>query len=95
MVALVNVLNTNATMKYIDVGASRFSCYHFYDYYHGYTQGLKCSSFWVMACFLLRDYNILPKKELHWSLWAMTTFVSTGAGWAFKQLHTHPSRRVV
>ena len=33
------------------------------------TQGLQCSSFLVMACFLLRDYNILPKKELHSSPW--------------------------
>ena len=32
-----------------------------------YTQGLKCSSFLVMTCFLLRDSNMLPKKELHLS----------------------------
>ena len=33
------------------------------------TQRLQCSSFLVMTYFPLRDYNILPKKELHWSLW--------------------------
>ena len=32
-------------------------------------QRLQCSSFLVLACFLLRDFNILPKKELHSSLW--------------------------
>ena len=26
-----------------------------------------------MAHFLLRDYNILPKQELHWSLWVEAT----------------------
>ena len=25
--------------------------------------------FLVMTCFLLCDYKILPKKELHWSPW--------------------------
>ena len=25
-----------------------------------------------MTCFLLTDYDILPKKELHWSLWVNT-----------------------
>ena len=29
------------------------------------TQGLQCSSFLVCYIFLVRDYNILPKKELH------------------------------
>ena len=24
-----------------------------------------CSSFLIMTCFLIRDYNLLPKKELH------------------------------
>ena len=34
------------------------------------TQRLLCSSFLVMTYFWLRDdYNILPKKELHSSLW--------------------------
>ena len=33
------------------------------------TQGLQCSSFLVMTYFLLRDYNILPKKELPLSPW--------------------------
>ena len=33
------------------------------------TQRLECSSFFVMASFLLRDYEILPKKGLHWILW--------------------------
>ena len=32
------------------------------------TWRLLCSSFLVMTCFLLGDYNILPKKELHRSL---------------------------
>ena len=27
-------------------------------------QGLQCSSFLVMTYYLLRDYNVLPKKEL-------------------------------
>ena len=34
-----------------------------------YTQRLQCSSFLVMTYFLLGDENILPKKELHSSLW--------------------------
>ena len=34
-----------------------------------FTQGLQCSSFLVMTYFLLRDDNILPKTELHWSPW--------------------------
>ena len=33
------------------------------------TQRLQCSSFLVMTHSLLRDSNILPKKELHVSLW--------------------------
>ena len=33
------------------------------------TQRLQCSSFLVMAYFWLMDYDILPKKELHSSLW--------------------------
>ena len=33
------------------------------------TQELECSSFLVMTYFLLRDYNVLPKKELLWSPW--------------------------
>ena len=33
------------------------------------TQGLQCSSFLVMSYFLLRDYNIPSKKELHFSPW--------------------------
>ena len=32
-------------------------------------QKLQCSSLLGMTYLLLRDYNILPKKELHWSLW--------------------------
>ena len=42
-------------------------------YIYVYTQRLQCSSFLVMAYFLLRDYNILPKKELLWSLWVCTS----------------------
>ena len=34
-------------------------------------QRLQCSSFLVMTYFL-RDYNILPKKELLLSLWVMS-----------------------
>ena len=34
----------------------------------GRTQRLQCSSFLVVADFLLRGYSILPKKELHSSL---------------------------
>ena len=37
------------------------------------TQGLQCSSFLVMTYFLLRDYNLLPKKELHSSPWVLPT----------------------
>ena len=33
------------------------------------TQGLQCSSFFVMTDSLLREYDILPRKELHWSPW--------------------------
>ena len=33
------------------------------------TQRLYCSSFLVLTYFLLRDYNVLPEKELHWSPW--------------------------
>ena len=36
------------------------------------TQRLQCSSFLVMTYFLLKDYNILAKKELHSSLWVKT-----------------------
>ena len=36
------------------------------------TQGLQCSSFLVMTYSLLRDYNILPKKELPLSPWVIT-----------------------
>ena len=42
------------------------------------TQRLQCSSFLVMACFLLRNYDILPKKELHWSLWVVSIVLSRG-----------------
>ena len=35
------------------------------------TQGLQCSSFLVMTYFLLRDYNILPKRELPLSPWVL------------------------
>ena len=30
-----------------------------------YTQRLQCSSFLGMTYFLLREYNLVPKKELH------------------------------
>ena len=48
------------------------------------TQRLQCSSFLVMTCFLLRDYNI-PKKELHSSPWVSTPgwlYVDPYPGWA-------------
>ena len=38
-------------------------------YMYIYTQRLQRSSFLVMVFFLLRGYNILPKKELLLSLW--------------------------
>ena len=41
------------------------------------TQRLQCSSFLVMTYFLLRDCNILPKKELHSSLWVYLDLQST------------------
>ena len=34
------------------------------------TLRLQCSSFLVMTYVLLREYNLLPKEELHLSLWA-------------------------
>ena len=34
-----------------------------------YPRALKSSSILVMTCFPLRDYHILPKKELHFSPW--------------------------
>ena len=40
-----------------------------------YTQRLQCSSSLVMTYSLLRDYNILPSKELHWSPWTTTPAV--------------------
>ena len=33
------------------------------------TQRLQSSSFLVMTSFLLKDTNVQPKKELHWSPW--------------------------
>ena len=39
------------------------------------TQRFQCSSVLAMTCFQLRDYTVLPKKELHVSLW-----VTTGEG---------------
>ena len=35
------------------------------------SQQLQCSSFLFMTYFLLKGYNILPKKELLMSLWLM------------------------
>ena len=37
------------------------------------THRLQSSSFLVMTYFLLRDYNIQPKKELLWSPWVPST----------------------
>ena len=39
-----------------------------------YTQGLQRSSFLVMTYFLLRDYHVLPKKELPLSIWLNNFF---------------------
>ena len=33
------------------------------------THRLQCSSVLVMTYFLLREYNVLPRKELYSSLW--------------------------
>ena len=38
----------------------------------------RCSSFLVMTYFPLRDYHILPKKELHRSLWVRGSIVDQG-----------------
>ena len=51
---------------YVDV---QFSGWGYVDVQ--FTQRLQCSSFLVMTYFLLRDYNILPEKELHSSLWVV------------------------
>ena len=37
----------------------------FFIFRQVYTCRLLCSSFLAMTCFLIGDYNILPKKELH------------------------------
>ena len=51
---------------------------HGHDAGYIHPQRLQCSSFLVMTYFGLRDYNILPKKELHWRLWVYTSsFVVT------------------
>ena len=42
---------------------------HRLDLGYGATQRLQWSSFLVLTYFLLRDYNILPQKDLHSSLW--------------------------
>ena len=41
----------------------------------GSAQSLYCSSFLDMTHFLLWDYNLLPKEELHWSPWVSVTKV--------------------
>ena len=48
--------------------------------YMVHTQGLQCSSFLLMTYLLLRDYNILPKKELHLSLWVYHIGIIGGYG---------------
>ena len=53
------------------------------------TQRLQCASFLVMTYFLLQDENILPKKELHSSLWACTTTAPTVL---LSSLHLHLGR---
>ena len=40
-----------------------------------FKQPLLCSSILVMTYFPLRDYYILPKKELHSSLWVENSFL--------------------
>ena len=37
--------------------------------YCSLTHGLLCSPFWVCNGFVVRDYNILPDKELHRRSW--------------------------
>ena len=37
----------------------------------GVTQGLLCSSFLGLLWFLVRDCNIVPKKELHRRVWVV------------------------
>ena len=43
-----------------------------------------------MTYFLLRDYNILPKKELHWSPWVPTMMTEAPAPPA-QARHSGPS----
>ena len=52
-------------------------CYTVICYVINHTQRLQCSSFLVMTAFLLRDYNILPKRELHWSLWVILYHITS------------------
>ena len=40
-----------------------------------YTWRLLCSSFLVMTCFLSKDDNMLPKKEIHKSLQVSETMI--------------------
>ena len=51
--------------------------------YHLATQRLLRSSFLAMTYFLLRDFHILPKKELHRSLWVVLKSIPQpmGAEW--------------
>ena len=39
-------------------------------------KGSNVVPFWLLTYFLLRDYNILPKKELLLSLWVATPWAS-------------------
>ena len=48
------------------------------------TQRLQCSAFLVMTHFLLRDYSILPKRELHSSLWLTTWTPKYVEQWPFR-----------
>ena len=50
-------------------GKTAVEAQHSFMQQEGSQRSRAFNSFWVMACFLLRDYNILPTKELHWSLW--------------------------
>ena len=55
------------------------------------TQRLKGSSFLVMTYFLLKDYNILPKKELPLSPWVeITCKVSNTTQGQLRLANHHP-----
>ena len=44
-----------------------------YYYYNELPKGSNVVVFGFVMGFWVRDYNILPKKELHWRVWVMRT----------------------